>query len=159
MASPFADLTNIRLRWERPGNGIPDMREGGLQSMDVLVIEAFAKVPSIAAPAAVGGVQLAPGGASIYVTRWALLPPSADWLGTGAGWTWTETGLRPAGLRAGARMQAFRGDLGDLPVQGGGELGLFELHEINPPFGDGGVGAEIRAAAGDKLVGTLTLGR
>lgn len=159
MASPFADLANIRLRWERAGSGIPDLREGSAGTVEALVIEAFAKVPSMASPSQLGGVQIGPGGITLYVTRWALLPPGADWLGTGAGWSWTETGLRPAGLRAGARLQAFKGDLGDLPVVAGGEDGWLEINDINPPFGDGGVGAEIRQAAGDKLVGTLTLAR
>lgn len=154
MASPFAAYANLRLRFERRSQAIPNFRDGARVPTEIVVIDAWAR------SAGEGGGEQQAGGMALgqftltgFLVRHAVLPPGADWLGLGLSWPWVNDGLRPQGLRAGEQLQACWGDLSGLPAVDDAELGWLTLSQISHPYGSGGIGARLRAAAGDKFAG------
>lgn len=156
MASPFAAYANLRLRFERRTDRIPRFRDGGRVPTEIVVIDAWARSSET------GGGEEQSGGLAFgqfmltgFLVRYAVLPAGADWLGLGMTWEWDTTGLRPQGLRAGEKLEACWGDLTGLPAVDDAEMGWLTLSQISHPYGSGGIGARLRAAAGDKFAGTF----
>jgi hypothetical protein len=79
-----------------------------------------------------------------------LTPAIPDWLAAGDSWAWEEGGASPGGFMPGAEGAAYWGDLESLPAIVG-ELGRLTILELGGSFGFGGIGAEIRAEAGDGI--------
>ncbi len=164
MASPFAPFANARLAWRRPTAPLASLRDGvsGLQA-ETVVIEAFLKETTVQAPQSglVGGERataMVIDAAAVqgYITRWALLPAGAGWLDAGTAWEWDDTGLQPEGFRAnGAEAQLFRGVLAALPATGSGTIHTIEIQHVGSAYGDGGIGAVLREAAGDQFTALL----
>lgn len=156
MTSPFAAYANLRLRFERRSDAVPNFRDGGRVPTEIVVIDAWARSNEAGGgEQQTGGLALGQFTLSGFLVRHAVLPPGADWLGLGMTWEWLETGLRPAGLRAGETLQACWGDLTGLPAVDDAELGWLTLSQISHPYGSGGIGARLRTAAGDKFAGTF----
>ncbi len=172
MASPFAPFANARLAWRRPTAPLANLRDGvaGLVS-ETVVIEAFLKETTVSqqdgrsggdrATARSGGdraTAMVIDAAAVrgYITRWVVLPAGESWLAAGTAWEWDETGLRPEGFRAsGAEAQLFRGVLALLPATGSGTIHTIELQHVGSAYGDGGIGAVLREAAGDQFTALL----
>lgn len=157
MTSPFAAYANLRLRFERRTDAIPNFRDGSRVPTEIVVIDAWARSNEA------GGSEQQSGGLAIgqftlsgFLVRHAVLPPGADWLGLGMTWDWDTTGLRPRGLQAGDKLQAYWGDLSELPATDDADLGWLTLSQISHPYGSGGIGARLRAAAGDKFAGLFS---
>lgn len=169
MASPFADFPNIRLAWQRPISAPLNLRDGIKATTETVAIEGFLGGSATATengtndPA--GQPSLVVPGArpvKVFVIRWALVPTSggATWLDVGSAWTWSDDGLRPVGLTAGDQeLQAYLGPMDALPTPAAGTVGTLVLNQVGSAFGDGGVGALLRAEAGDQLHGTLRFPR
>lgn len=156
MASPFAEYANLRLRFERRTAAIASLRDGARVTTEVVVIDAWARSNDAGGgEQQTGGVALGQFALSGFLVRHAVLPPGSDWLSLGLTWPWQEDGLRPEGLRAGETLQACFGDLTGLPAVDDAELGWLTLSQISHPYGSGGIGAKLRAAAGDKFAGTF----
>jgi len=160
MASPFAEVANARILWDRPTELPEDFREGWSGgTTDRVVVELFLKAsqPSALDVASPEGRRSLVAGAdrsvSAWVTRWAVLPDGADWLAAGTGWTWTETGLLPAGLGPGRLALPLY--WGPLPPSTVGHTCTLNIDQAGGDYGTGGIGAEIRAEAGDQIIGSL----
>jgi hypothetical protein len=162
MASPFAEVGNARLLWLQPGSAPANFRQGpAAVSTTRVVIEAFLRAVVPTSPmgsAAVEGRQSVVNAVDRRVTAWiiryATVPTGADWLAAGSAWTWTETGLLPAGLGASrADLQCYWGPLP--PSLATGRLGVFNLEQVGGDYGTGGIGAAVRAEAGDSIMGSL----
>lgn len=148
MATDFAPYANLRLLWSQPAE-ITDLRSGIPAPAALVVIEAFLKgdAPTVQElPSLRTGTRMMAG----YLTRWAPLPQGADWLAAGSSWSWTDTGLMPAGLAAEARGKAYLGPLDALPTLGG-LVGEATIMQLGGTFGIGGIGAELRTALGDAI--------
>jgi hypothetical protein len=160
MPSPFAPYANLRLRFERRSAAIPNFRDGSRVPTEIVVIDAWARSTSEGGgEQQAGGLALGSFGLSGFLVRYAILPPGSDWLSLGMTWEWTETGLRPQGLQAGDKLQACWGDLSGLPAVDDAEMGWLTLSQISHPYGSGGIGAKLRAAAGDKFAGVFSESR
>lgn len=167
MASPFADFPNVRLAWQRPTGAPTNLRNGLAAPVETFVIEGFlggqggtsangstdpAGAPSIVTPGARP--------AKIYIIRWALLTTGQTWLQIGTGWSWNTTALRPTGLTASDQeLQAYLGPMDALPTPAAGTVGTLQIDQVGSAYGDGGIGALLRAEAGDVLYGTLRFPR
>lgn len=154
MTSPFAAYANLRLRFERRRDAIPNFRDGGRVPTDIVVIDAWARSNDAGGgEQQTGGIALGQFTLTGFLVRYAVLPPGSDWLSLGLSWPWVETGLRPPGLRAGETLEACWGDLSGLPAVDDAETGWLTLSQISHPYGSGGIGARLRTAAGDKFAG------
>lgn len=148
MATDFAPYANLRFLWPQPAE-ITSLRTGIPAPAALVAIEAFVKgdAPTVQElPSLRTGTRVLTG----YITRWAPVPAGADWLDSGAGWSWTDTGLMPAGLAAEARGRAYLGPLSALPTLGG-LVGEVTVMHLGGQFGIGGIGAELRTALGDAI--------
>lgn len=163
MATPFAPFANARLAWRRPTAPLANLRDGvaGLAT-ETVVIEAFLKETTVSQQDGRSGGDRATAmvidAAAVkgYITRWVVLPAGQSWLAAGTDWEWDETGVRPEGFRAnGAEAQLFRGVLAVLPATGGGTIHTIELQHVGSAYGDGGIGAVLREAAGDQFTALL----
>ena len=156
MPTPFAPFANCRMLWRRPTAALTSLRDGMKPTTDLVVIEAFAELSGPGGEQPSGGRSI--GAASIEgnITRWAVVPAGAGWLDAGAAWAWTDTGLRPAGLPRGEKLEAFLGAITSLPATTEGERGWITIATLS---GVGGIDAVIRAAAGDEFTGTFAAGR
>ncbi len=150
MPSPFLQYANLRLLIRQPPTSL-NFRSGVTANTAAWVIEAYAKGETVAAadlPSVSPRSRILAG----YLTRWAVLPTGGNWLAAASAFTWTDTGLAPAGLTLGMSGRGFLGILPDLPTKSGtwleGEATILGLSE---PFGPGGIGAELRAAGVEKL--------
>lgn len=162
MASPFADVGNARLLWLQPAAAPANFRQGpAAVGTTRVVIEAFLRAVVPTSPmgtAAVEGrqsvVTMVDRRVTAWIIRFATVPGAEDWLAPGTAWAWTETGLLPAGLGAGrADLQCYWGPLPpDLAV---GRMGSLNLEQVGGDYGTGGIGAAVRAEAGDSIMGSL----
>lgn len=114
------------------------------------VIEAFLKGDT-GTPVELPSIGAAPRVLSGYITAYATLPAQTDWLAAGSAFTWTDTGLAPAGLLPGIIGRGFLGNLPDLPTTTGGQQGKATVISVAGAYGVGGIGAELRQALGDAL--------
>lgn len=157
MPSPFAAYANLRLRFERRSQAIPNFRDGTHVPTEIVVIDAWARSSGTGGDEQqTGGVAYGQFTLSGFLVRYAVLPPGSDWLGLGITWDWDDSGLRPLGLRAGDMLQACWGDLTGLPAVDDAEQGWLTLAQISHPYGSGGIGAMLRTAAGDKFAGVFS---
>lgn len=156
MATPFAEFASLRMLWHRPTAAITSLREGIRPSSEAVVIEAFAELQGPSGEQPSGGRDI--GSASIEgnITRWAVVPSGASWLALGSNWAWNETGLRPAGLPRGQKLEAFLGNLSALPAVTEGERGWVTIATLSSV---GGIDALVRVEAGDEFTGTFAAGR
>lgn len=121
------------------------------------MIEAFAdSTPGSPSGQDAGGTEIGVQQFQCFLTRWAILPEQADWLDAGTSWSWDDSGLRPVGLVAGTRMEAWMGPLAELPITTNGRRGWFTPGTFT---GTGGIDAIVRAAAGDEFPGVFADGR
>jgi hypothetical protein len=153
MPTDFAPYANFRFLWTPPGT-ITNFRNGTPSAGTPIVIEAFLKgqtgtaqeLPSIgAAPRTLSG----------YITAYATVPGQASWLAARSAFTWTTTGLAPAGLLPGISGRGFLGSLSALPTITGGQQGEATVISVAGAYGVGGIGAELRAVLGDALTISL----
>lgn len=161
MASPFAIRANARIAW-RQSAAVPDLRDGLAVAGQLLVIEAFLTLRgAIERPGTVAGTSnqglssaMAVEGqaATGYVTRWAAVPDGDTWLDPGVSWTWDDTGLRPPSLVASNQeAQLYFGRLAALPTPTPGSLRTITFLQTTWDQGDGGIGEQLRASAGDRF--------
>lgn len=150
MPSPFQEIANLRLLVRQPPTSL-NFRSGVTANTAAWVIEAYAEGETVAAadlPSVSPRSRILTG----YLTRWAVLPTGGNWLAAASAFTWTDTGLAPAGLTLGMSGRGFLGVLPSLPTKAGtwleGEATILGLSE---PFGPGGIGAELRSAGVEKL--------
>lgn len=160
MASPFSGFQNLRVVISQRRLA-PSLRDGVTQQgpPEQVVVELFAKVQGSGSGGNLPSIEVGAGSCSGFIVRWAPLQQGQDWLTSGDYLRWTDDGLRPDLLTPGMTCRGFLGDLTLLPEQGGGQLGELEITELGQPFGVGGIGALIRAAAGDKFTGTWRASR
>jgi hypothetical protein len=161
MATDLLLYSNLRMLWTPPG-AISNFRSGVPAAGVPIVIEAYIKGQGRAEqdlPGVTAGAVLMEG----YITRWATVPTAGtpplriNWLSAASAFTWTDTGLRPAGLLPGAQGPAVLTKLASLPtLPTGAERGEIRLVEIGQPFGIGGIGDELRAELGDKIRAAFT---
>lgn len=156
MPTPFAPFANLRMLWRRPTAAVTSLREGMRPTTDLVVIEAFAEVSGPGGEQESGGRSIGAGSIEGNITRWAVVPSGGGWLDAGSAWSWTDTGLRPAGLPRGEKLEAFMGAISNLPAVTEGERGWITIATLS---GVGGIDAVIRAAAGDEFSGTFAAGR
>lgn len=156
MATPFAPFANLRMLWRRPTAALTSLRDGMRPTTDLVVIEAFAEVSGPGGEQESGGRSIGAGSIEGNITRWAVVPGGGGWLDAGTAWSWTDSGLRPAGLPRGEKLEAFMGAIGNLPATTEGERGWLTIATLS---GVGGIDAVIRAAAGDEFTGTFAAGR
>lgn len=161
MATPFAEFANARLAWQRRSAPPANLRGGTRPATTTtIVLEAFLEPAGGAGPDPNGDTTLLASGSrgfTGYLTRWAVLPTDADWLDAGTGWSWDETGLRPAGMAASTvEIQAALVAMGSLPDLTRAEIGTMVLTQLGSPYGPGGIGAEITDVAGEYLEGRFT---
>jgi hypothetical protein len=156
MTTPFADFANLRLLWRRPTAAATSLREGLQRATDLVVIEAFAEVQGPGGEQPSGGRSIGSGSIEGNITRWAVVPSGANWLDAGTAWSWTDTGLRPTGFPRGEKLEAFMGDLANLPTTTEAERGWVTIATLS---GVGGIDALIRVEAGDEFTGTFAAGR
>lgn len=150
MATDFAEYANLRFRWTRT-NAPVNLRNGVPTAGTTYVLQAFVKAsapsPDVLPQLTAGQTVL-----SGYLTGYATLPNGTSWLAATSAFSWTETGLAPDGLLAGAEGRALLGRLESLPtVAPGGVEGKATIRALQQPFGIGGIGAELRTALGDKV--------
>lgn len=150
MATDFAEYANLRFRWTRT-NAPANLRNGVPTAGTTYVLQAFVKAsapsPDVLPQLTAGQTVL-----SGYLTAYATLPNGTSWLAAASAFSWTETGLAPDGLLAGAEGRALLGRLESLPtVAPGGVEGKATIRALQQPFGIGGIGAELRTALGDKV--------
>jgi hypothetical protein len=158
MPTPFAPYASLRLLWRDPTAKPVNLRDGPVPaSTRLVVVECYIDAtPSGPAGADAGGIDIGSQNMEGNITRWAIVPTGASWLDAGSSWAWTDTGLRPPGLVAGIRMEAWEGPLGELPVVANGRRGWFTIGTLS---GTGGIDAIVRAAAGDEFTGIFADGR
>ena len=167
MASPFADLANGRLAWQRPTEVLTNLRDGFRHTATETVVIDFFFEPGVGEGSVPPRARSDDWNATTvqasksrtisgYITRWAVLPDAADWMDPGTGWTWNNTGLRPTGLTAGdVELKAALVNIPMLPAIDRAEMGTMTLDQIGSFYGPGGVGALINEAAGEYLMGTF----
>lgn len=158
MPTPFAQFASVRLIWVETTAKPADLRDGPRPGTSrSVVIEAYIE-PTPAGPAGTdaGGGEIGSQNLKGFITRWALLPSGANWLDAGAAWSWDDSGLRPAGLVAGTRMEAVECDLAALPSPPTLRRGWLTIGTLS---GTGGVDAIVRAAAGDEFSAVFADGR
>ncbi len=153
MATDFAPYANVRILWTPPGT-VTDFRSGTPAAGTPIVIEAFLKGET-GTPLELPSIGAAPRVLSGYITAYATLPEDSDWLAAGSAFTWTDTGLAPAGLLPGITGRGFLGDLTALPATTGGQQGKATVISVAGAYGVGGIGAELRTALGDALTISL----
>jgi hypothetical protein len=159
MPTPFAPFANARLRWERraaPANLRDGLRRAAVATIVVeLFLEPDETLKRRATPDQWGeGTAQASQGRNVtgYITRWATLPDGADWLDAGSSWTWDDSGLRPAGMKAGEQeLQAALVNLRELPAVDRAEIGTLVLTQLGSPYGPGGIGQLISSVAGELV--------
>ena len=149
MPTDFAPYANFRILWTPPGT-IEDFRSGVPTAGDPIVIEAFLKGETSPAQD-LPSIKAAPRTLTGYITAYATLPAQTDWLAAGSAFTWTDTGLAPAGLLPGVKARGFLGSLEGLPATTGAQIGSVTIISVAGTFGVGGIGSELRAALGDAL--------
>ena len=153
MPSPFQDYANLRLLVRQPPTSL-NFRSGVTANTAAWVIEAYTKGETVAAadlPSVSPRSRILEG----YLTRWAVLPQNGNWLAAASAFTWTDTGLAPAGLLPGITGRGFLGSLPDLPTTTGGQQGKATVISVAGAYGVGGIGAELRTALGDALTISL----
>ena len=167
MASPFADLANGRLAWQRPTDTLINLRDGFRHTATETVVIDFFFEPGVGEGSVPPRARSDDWNATTvqasksrtisgYITRWAVLPDAAGWLDPGTGWTWNDTGLRPTGLTAGdVEFKAALVNILMLPAIDRAEVGTMTLDQLGSSYGPGGVGALINEAAGEYLMGTF----
>lgn len=157
MPTPFAPYANLRLLFRRPSATPASLREGPRPAaVELVVIEAFAELSAGGDGTEAGGLEIGQQALSGNITRWAILPAGATWLQAGTSWPWNDTGLRPPGLRAGEKLEAWEGPLTALPTITGGTPGWVTIHSLS---GTGGIDALVAAEAGDEFSGVFAVNR
>jgi hypothetical protein len=156
VATELAPYANIRLLLPQPPAAPANFRAGVPTATGSWVVEAFIKrlenkaddKPAIGVPSIDPRRQLMEG----YITAWATLPANTSWLAARAAFTWTDTGLAPAGLLPGANGRGILTVLSALPtLTQPAQQGEVTVLGLADPFGVGGIGAELRAELGDKI--------
>ncbi|MEY3462755.1 MAG: hypothetical protein RLZZ468_533 [Cyanobacteriota bacterium] len=156
MATPFAEFANLRMLWQQPIEAPASLREGLRAPVSLVVIEAYAELSPGGDGVDAGGTEIGSQSVTGNLTRWATVPEGADWLDAGSSWAWTDTGLRPPGLRAGEKLEAWEGPLASLPTASTGTRGWLTLTFLSP---QGGIDALVAAEAGDEFNGIFAGGR
>lgn len=150
MPSPFSPYANLRILIPRPAASLT-FRGGSPPPNGHWLIHCYAPGPTTGAtdlPTVSPRVRSLAG----YITAWALLPTGGNWLAATTGFTWETTGLAPSGLRIGMGGRGFLGALPDLPTKTGTwQEGEATITSLSGQFGPGGIGAQIRARAGDAI--------
>ena len=151
MATDFYDYANLRLLIPQPAAIPANLRAGMPAATASWVVECFAKGENTDAP---GLPSIDPRRRVLagYITAWAALPANTSWLAVRSAFTWTDTGLAPAGLLPGASGRGFLGVLPDLPtITNNGQQGEATILALADPYGPGGIGAELRQQLGDRI--------
>lgn len=156
MPTPFAPFANLRMVWLRPTAARTSLREGMRATTEQVVIEAFAELQGPSGEQETGARAIGAASVEGNITRWAVVPSGGTWLQAGTSWAWNTSGLRPAGLPRGEKLEAFMGKLSILPATTEGERGWLTLATLS---GVGGIDAIVAAAAGDEFTGTFAAGR
>jgi hypothetical protein len=149
MATDFAPYANVRILWTPPGT-ITSFRTGTPAAGTPIVIEAFLKGET-GTPVELPSIGAAPRVMNGYITAYATVPTGTSWLAARSAFTWTDTGLAPAGLLPGITGRGFLGSLEVLPALSGGQQGEATVISVAGVFGVGGIGAELRQALGDAI--------
>ena len=151
MATDFYPYANLRLLIPQPVQAPANFRTGVPLNATSWVIEAFVKgenSPTTELPS-IDPMRRTLAG---YITAWAVLPANTSWLAASSAFTWTTTGLAPAGLLAGAGGRGFLGVLPSLPtITAGGQQGEARILALMDPYGPGGIGSELRSVLGDRI--------
>jgi hypothetical protein len=156
MATELAPYANLRLLLPQPVAAPANFRSGVPAAAGSWVIECFVKrqdgkeydkvvgnLPSVDPRR-----QILEG----YITQWAVLPANTLWIAARSAFTWTTTGLAPAGLLPGANGRGILTVLQALPtITQPAQQGEVTIVGLADPFGPGGIGAEVRAELGDKI--------
>lgn len=156
MATPFAQFPGLRMIWRRPTAALTSLREGIRPTFDSVIIEAYVDTSGPSGEQSLGGQHYGAASVEGNITRWAVMPTGATWLDAGSSWAWDDSGLRPAGLPRGEKLEAFLGDPTSLPAVGGGEVGWLTIATLSS---EGGIDGIIRQFAGDEFTGTFAAGR
>lgn len=142
--------------WRRSTAAPANLREGIRPSFDNVVIEAYVDTSGPNNEQSTGGQHFGAANVEGNITRWAVVSNGDDWLEAGLSWAWDDSGLRPAGLPRGEKLEAFLGDPTSLPAIGGGEVGWLTIATLSS---EGGIDGIIRQFAGDEFTGTFAAGR
>jgi hypothetical protein len=151
MATDLAPYANLRILLPQPV-APANFRSGVPAAAGSWVIECFAKNsgtdPATGLPSIDPRRQVLDG----YITQWAALPANTSWLAARSAFTWTTTGLAPAGLLPGANGRGILTVLEQLPtITQPAQQGEVTILGLADPFGTGGIGAEVRSVLGDKI--------
>ena len=151
MPTPLAPYANLRLLIPQPPAAPANFRDGVPASTASWVLQAFVKgetgtgedLPSTDPKSWI---------LSGYVTAWAVLPANTSWLAAASAFSWTDTGLSPAGLVAGLSGRGYLGDLSALPTTATpGQQGHASIQSLAAPYGPGGIGGIVRQKIGDRI--------
>ena len=159
MTTPLAPYANLRLLIPQPV-APANFRSGVPAAAGSWVLEMFAKaeMPNGRPGQELPSIDPSKRALAGYITAWALLPASTSWLAAASAFTWTTTGLAPAGLAVGQQGTGLLGRLAALPtIAGPAQRGEATIVRLGGDFGPGGIGEILRAELGDAITVELQL--
>lgn len=154
MPTDFAPYANLRLLIPQPVAAPANFRSGVPIGTGSWVIECFARAQQAAGTPGAPLPSIDPSVRTLagYITAWATLPANTSWLAARSAFTWTDTGLAPAGLLTGIGGRGFLGVLPSLPtIAASGQQGEATILGLAGSYGPGGIGAELREVLGDAI--------
>jgi hypothetical protein len=159
MTTPLAEFANLRLLIPQPV-APANFRSGVPAATASWVIEMFAKSEAAGGQPGQSLPSIDPARRTLsgYITAWATLPANTSWLAAATAFTWTTTGLAPAGLAVGLQGTGLLGRLAALPtIAGPAQRGEATIVRLGGDFGPGGIGEILRAELGDAITVELQL--
>jgi hypothetical protein len=159
MTTPLAEFANLRLLIPQPV-APANFRSGVPAPTASWVIEMFAKSEAAGGQPGQSLPSVDPTRRTLsgYITAWAVLPANTSWLAAATAFTWTTTGLAPAGLAVGLQGTGLLGRLAALPtIAGPAQRGEATIVRLGGDFGPGGIGEILRAELGDAITVELQL--
>jgi hypothetical protein len=162
MTTPLAEYANLRLLIPQPVATPANFRSGVPAPTASWVIEMFAKAETATSDSrfseSLPSIDPTRRTLSGYITAWATLPANTSWLAAATAFTWTTTGLAPAGLAVGLQGTGLLGRLAALPtIAGPAQRGEATIVRLGGDFGPGGIGEILRAELGDAITVELQL--
>lgn len=151
MTTPLAAYANLRLLIPQPV--VPaNFRSGMPAAASSWVVQCFAKSPVSQPGQPLPSIDPSRRTLEGYITGWAVLPANTSWLAAASAFTWTSTGLAPAGLAVGAEGTGILAALSSLPtITGPAQQGRVTITALGGAFGPGGIGGLVRRELGDAI--------
>jgi hypothetical protein len=153
VTTPLAPYANLRLLIPQPVTPA-NFRAGVPAAAGSWVLQCFAKaeMPNGRPGQDLPSIDPSKRALAGYITAWALLPANTSWLAAASAFTWTTTGLAPAGLAVGLQGTGYLGDLSALPTTASpAQRGEATITGLAGTFGPGGIGSLLRQELGDAI--------